>query len=292
MPLATARRRPLPTPAPDADPRFRKVIENLKQGAARTKKHVPASKKAAEASAAAKGPPHEKLATGKAKQVDKIQEAPAKKPDENSFLTVLRAEIQKVMPKTLGDTEDFMKGGSKEQLKGSLEGNVSQQKNEAEGGVKTASKEPPKETGEAKVEQPIPPEGAPPPPIVNAAEGMPAPKTDADVSLQDSKQDTESQMKEAEVTPTQLQKANDPRFSAVLTAKDAVAKQADAAPAGYRASEKGVLAGAAAAAQGQAHKGAAVMAGCARSLEFRGSEQTGLSETKGREGPQRRHRPH
>ena len=31
MPLAIARRRPLPKPSPDADPRFRKVMENLKQ---------------------------------------------------------------------------------------------------------------------------------------------------------------------------------------------------------------------------------------------------------------------
>ncbi len=261
MPLAIARRRPLPQPTPAADPRFRKVMDNLKQGAARTKKHEPAAKKASQASAAAKGPAHEKLATGKAKQVDKIQEAPEKKPDENSFLNVLRAEIQKAMPKTLGDTEDFMKGGSKEELKGGLEGNVSKQKEEAEGGVKSASKEPPKETGEAKVEQPIPPEGAPAPPVVNAADGMPTPKTDADVSLQDSKQDTESQMKEAEVTPIQLQKAKDPRFSAVLSAKDAVAKQADSAPATYRGAEKGVLSVAAAAATGQARKGAAAMVG-------------------------------
>ena len=261
MPLAIARRRPLPTPTPDGDPRFKKVMERLKQGAAKTKKHPPAGQKASEASAAAKGPPNEKLATGKAKQVDKIQDAPAKKPDENSFLSVLRAEIQKVMPKTLGDTEDFMKGGSSEQLKGSLEGNVSQQKQEAEGGVKSASKEPPKETGEAKVEKPIVPEGAPAAPNINAPEGMPAPKSDADVSLQDSKQDTDGQMKEADITPTQLQKANDPRFSAVLTAKDAVGKQADSAPAAYRATEKGVLAVAASAAQGQAHKGAAAMVG-------------------------------
>jgi hypothetical protein len=258
---AVAPRRPLPKPAPDADPRFRKVMEQLKQGAAKTKAHPPAAKKAQEASAAAKGPPREKLATGKAKQVDKIQEAPAKKPDENSFLAVLRAEIQKVMPQTLGDTENFMKGGSSEQLKGSLQSNVSQQKSEAEGGVKTASKEPPKETGEAKVEKPIPPEAAPAAPVMNAAEGMPAPKPDAEVSLQDSKQDTDAQMKEAEITPGQLQKANDPRFSAVLSAKDAVAKQADAAPAAYRASEKGVLAGAAAAAQGDALKGASIMRG-------------------------------
>ncbi len=261
---AIARRRPLPKPAPEADPRFRRVMEQLKQGAARGKAHPPASKKAREAGAAAKGPPNERLAAGKTKQVEKIQEAPTKKPEPESFLSILRAEIQKAMPQTLGDTEKFMKGGSSSELKGSLKGNVNQQKDEAAGGVKSASKEAPKEAGAAKDSQPIPPEPAPGTPPVDGPGAMPAPKPDADVSLQDSKQDADQQMKDAEVTPQQLQKANDPRFSAVLGAKDAVAKQADAGPGQYRAAEKGVTAGAGAAAVATARKGAAAMVGVKR----------------------------
>jgi len=262
MPVAIARRRTLPKPSPDSDPRFRKVMEDLKRGAARTKTHPPAARKAAEAAAAAKGPPNEKAAGAKSNQVDKIQEAPAKKPEPQSFLAQLRAEIQKAMPQTLGDTEQFMKGGSSGQLKGSLKGNVSQQKDEAAGGIKTAEKQPPNESGvPTKEAKPIPSEPAPAAPQVNAAEGMPAPKPDAEVSLQDSKQDADSQMKQAEVTPQQLQKANDPRFSAVLSAKDTVAKQADAAPASYRAGEKGALGEGASKASGDARKGTAAIAG-------------------------------
>ena len=253
---AIARRRTLLKPAPEADPRFRKVMEQLKQGAARTKAHPPAIRKAREAGAAAKGPPNERLASGKAKQVEKIQEAPTKKPEKNSFLAILREQISQAMPKTLADTENFMKGGSSEALKGGLKGNVNQQKDEAAGGVKSASKEAPKESGAAKEVTAIPPEGAPATPAVNGPDAMPAPKPDAEVSLQDSKQDADQQMKDAEVTSPQLQKANDPRFSAVLSAKDAVGKQADAAPGQYRAEEKGVAAGAAATARAAAGKGA------------------------------------
>ena len=259
--LLISRRRPLQKPAPESDPRYRRVMENLKRGAARVKAHPPAAKKASEASAAAKGPANERLAAGKAKQVDKIQEAPTKKPEATSFLEVLQAEIAKAMPKTLADTEKFMKGGSSDQLKGSLKGNVSQQKQQAEGGVKSAEKEPPKETGPGTPGAAIPQEPAPAPPAVNGAEAMPAPKSDADVSLQDSKQDTEDQMKQAEVTPTQLKKANDPRFSAVLTAKDQVAQQADAGPAQFRAQEKQVLSGSAAVAKAVAGKGSTAMVG-------------------------------
>src|SRR5713226_6039292 len=122
MPSALARR-PLPKPSPESDARFRKVMEQLKAGASKTKAHPPAAKKAAEAAAAAKGPPSERAAAGKAKQVDKIKETPAKKPESGSFLALLRAEIDKAMPKTLGETEHFDEKA--QQMKGGLKGNVS-----------------------------------------------------------------------------------------------------------------------------------------------------------------------
>jgi hypothetical protein len=259
MPSLIARRRPLPPASPQTDPRFKKVMEDLKRGTAKVKHHAPASRKAAEASGAAKGPPNEKAATGKSNQVDKIQGAPSKEPQPSSFLEVLQAEIAKAMPKTLADTEKFMKGGSSKQLKGSLKGNVSKQKEEATGATKSASTEAPKEAGTAKQATPIPGEPAPANPAVNGGDAMAAPKSDADISLQDSKQDTEQQMKDAEVTTPQLQKANDPRFSAVITSKDAVGKQADAGPAQYRAGEKGILSQAVNLAKGVAAKGAAAM---------------------------------
>jgi hypothetical protein len=252
-------RKPLPKPNPDSDPRFRKVMEQLKAGATKTKAHVPPMKKGADASAAAKGPPNERLAAGKAKQVDKIQEAKEGKPEPSSFLAILRAEIAKAMPKTLGATDNFDQ--TAQQMKGGLKGNVSQQKENSTKDVSGASKQAPAPAGEAKAGGAVPAEPAPGAPPVNAPEGMPAPKNDADVSLQDSKQDTDAQMKEAEVTPDQLKKANDPRFSAVLDAKTQVARQADAAPAQYRGKEKATLSTAGATAQAESRKGAAAMIG-------------------------------
>lgn len=245
---------------PENDPRFKRVVAQLKTKSAKIKQHPTPAQKAAEAAAAAKGPVNEKKAGAKSNQVDKIKEAPEKKPESGSFLALLRAEIEKAMPKTLGDTEKFMKGGSADGMKGSLKGNVSQQKEEAAGGVKSTSQQTPSEGGvPSKQEKSIPPEPAPAPPTVNGGEAMPVPKAEAEVSLQDSKQDTETQMKEAEVTPQQMQKANDPRFSSVLTAKDAVAKQADTAPAKYRANEQATLAQATAKATAEAKKGATAM---------------------------------
>ena len=112
---------------------FIKVIEKLQKSSARAKAHPSAKRKAAEAQAAAQPPANEKLAGAKANQVDTMKGAETKKPEPDSFLTLLRAEIEKVMPKTLGDTENFMKGDKKEQLKGAMTGNVNQQKEEASG---------------------------------------------------------------------------------------------------------------------------------------------------------------
>jgi hypothetical protein len=259
MPRAALARKPLPKPSPETDPRYRKVMEQLKAGAAKTKAHPPASKKAADAAAAAKSPPNERVAGGKAKQVDKIKDAKEGKPEQSSFLAMLRAEIAKVMPKTLGQTENF--DSTAQQMKGGLKGNVAEQKEKSTQDVSGASRQTPGPAGEAKAEKPLPPDGAPPAPAVNAAEGMPAPKSEADVSLEDSKQDADAQLKEAEVTPSSLQKANDPRFSAVLSAKQAVVQNADAGPGKYRAAEAATLAGAAASASSATKAGAAAMIG-------------------------------
>ena len=91
---------------------------------------------------------------------------------------MLQAEIAKAMPKTLGDTEKFMKGGSSEELKGSLKGNVSNRRTKPP----VASRAPPRSAeggGSGKNVKPIPGEPAPCDPGVNGAEAMPAPKPDA-----------------------------------------------------------------------------------------------------------------
>ena len=229
------------------DPRFNGVIEKLEKSSAKAKEHVRPVRKAAEAQAAAQPPENEKLAGVKANQVDTMKGAGAetKKPDPDSFLTLLEREIEKVMPKKLGDTENFMEGDKIKQLKGAMTGNIHQREEEASGPMKSASspnqlQEP--STVEGKEVTPLPSEGPPaPPPAVGAADVLPAPKADSEVSLQQSKKDADKLLQDAQVTPEQLQKANDPRFSAVLTAKSAIEKQADSAPQKYRTGEQKTL---------------------------------------------------
>src|ERR1700682_2263313 len=206
------------------DPRFAKVMEKLKKSAARSKQHPPVTQRANEAQAAALPPEHEKLAGAKANNVDQMQGAPTSKPESQSFLQLLRAQIAEVMPKKTEDAKDFMKGDDKQQIKGAMTGNISQQKEQAAGGIKSASKGPLDETKvpgkEVTALSPVAVPGTPP--AIGAADALPAPKTDADISLEQGKKDADKAMSDAKLSTPQLQKANDPRFSGVLTAKQKV----------------------------------------------------------------------
>jgi hypothetical protein len=244
------------------DPRFKRVVNKLDTASRKLKQHPTAHRKANEPAKAAKAPPNEKAAGAQVKQVDKLDQAETPKPVTKTFLATLQAEIAKAMPKTLGDTEKFMKGGSSDEMKGSLKGNVAEQKETSTGAMKTTSQEKPSESGvPVKAVTPIAPEPVTPTPQVNGAEAMPAPKSDAEVSLQESKTDVQGQLDKEKLSDTRMQKANDPRFSNVVASKDAVAKQADAGPAQYRAKEAGVLGQAAAKAMDVAKRGAVLMLG-------------------------------
>ncbi len=247
---------------PRADPRFVKATEDAKQGAARLKKHAPPAQKAREASKSAKAPANERLAGAKAKVVDAVKDAPAPKPQPQSFKALLRAEIDKAMPKTLGDTEKFMEGGAKGQMTGALQGGVSGQKEAAAGPSDQAVKKPP-DPGSLPEQPstPMPAEPQPAVPAVDGANAMPLAAKSEEVSLQETKKDTDQALQDEKVKPSTLQKANDPRFSAVADAKGKVAAQADKAPATFRAKEAGLLGAAGAQAGAMARRGALLMSG-------------------------------
>lgn len=256
MAVARARRAGSKRADPRSDPRYRRVVDKLNADSSKLKQHPPPSKKSDESNKAAKGPANEKAAGARAKQVDKLEEAETPKPQTASFLEMLRAEIAKVMPKTLGDTEKFMKGGASGEIKGALKGEVANQKDAATGDLQQTSNAQPSEAGvPSKPVAPIPPEPNAPTPQVNAAAAMPAPKADAEISLQDSKAEVGDARKETKQTDTRLKNANDPRFSAVMDADKAVQKQADAGPGQYRGSEKATLSKATGQAVGTAKKG-------------------------------------
>lgn len=240
------------------DPRVKAVMAKVQRGAARTKQHLPAATKAGQAQSAALPPANEKLAGAKASQVGAMNAAQTGKPDQASFLTMLRAAIEKVIPKKTSGAKDFMKGEDKQQLKGAMTDNIGAQKAEATAGVQSASEQAPDPSRvPGKVVTPIPAEPAPVAPPVGAADAMPAPKKESDVSLDKGVKATDKAIKDAELTDDQLKEANDSRFSRVITAKQQVDTQSKALPERFRTKEKSVLGAAAAKATGDERKGLA-----------------------------------
>jgi uncharacterized protein YdcH (DUF465 family) len=226
----------------EADPRFQKVKAKIGQKAAQLKKHPAAKLKASQAQKAAKPPANEKKAGAMGKQVDAMKDAKAEEIKKDSFLELLRAEIKKVMPSTLDDADNFMEGGKEDEMKGAISGKVGEQKGEAESQIKSKTKEAPNPAGvEGKKVEETPADPAVPVPTVNAAEGMPTPRTNEEISQNQSKLDADQQFKDAQITTPQLQKARDSRFTDVLIAKKEVETVADASPAKYKAGEKFVL---------------------------------------------------
>ncbi|HKG13456.1 MAG TPA: DNA/RNA non-specific endonuclease [Pyrinomonadaceae bacterium] len=241
------------------DPRLTKALSKVRRNAAKLKKHDPAKDKADQAQDAAEPPEKEKYSRAQGNKVEEIKsemESAEKKkpsveekpPQEKSFLQTLEEEIERVMPKKIEDADDFMNEGATKNLKGAVSGNIEAQKQQVTGPVKAAANNKPDESAVTPkpVVKPLPealPKAAAE--AVGARDAMPAPAPDEKVSLQSSKDEAERQFQENKITPKQLQKANDPRFTAVLQAKEDVDAHADAGPQQYRQLEQKTLVNAA-----------------------------------------------
>lgn len=267
-PVSPAVRAPkIKYPRAAKNPKFLKVIGQLQQSAKRAGTHPPAKRKADEAQAAAKGPPDEKIAGGRANQVDDMKDAKAEKPNKGGFLAVLRAEIEKVMPKTNEDATHFMAGGEKEQVKSGAGANVKEQKQKAAGPTEQATKAPPNTAGvEGKDVTPLPPDAPAVAPPVAGAQAMPDPTPQATVkkTADDASASADKQLKDNDLTDAQMKKANDPRFSGVLTARDKAKDTAQQGAQKFKAGEAKILNQAQAQSNQASAQGTAGLAGAAR----------------------------
>jgi len=225
------------------DPRFARVMSLLAVSAMAVKRHPPAAKKAAEAQAAAVSPPEERTAGAQANQVGVMKAAPEKQPEKSGFLAMLRQQIQSIMPKDLDSADKFMKGGEKEQIKGAVSGGVKDQKDEAAGPTQQAAAAAPDPAAvEPRQAAPMPGEPAPSAPPVPGAEAMPAPRgPEAVQPFEQSTQDADKKLVGADLDQSQLDEANDPRFTKVTSSRGALQKEAAAAPGQYRAAEAATL---------------------------------------------------
>lgn len=252
--------------APPTDPRLQRALDQVKTNASRLKKHPPAADKAAEAQAAAQSPENERLGAARAGKVEEIGAAEGgKPPEEGSFLAFLEEEIKQVMPKTVHDADTFLATqDERDKFGGKVAVNINEQKKGATAGIRAVTQSPLDATGVPEKEvTPLPPEALPSPALapVGARDAMPAPLPEEQVSLRRSKEGVNRQLADNKITPPQLTKANDPRFTAVLRSKEAVERHADAGPPRYRQGEQKTLSAAVAGAVAAERRDVAAMRG-------------------------------
>jgi hypothetical protein len=230
-------------PSPATDARFQGVMQRLEKTARQTKAHKPASKKVAEARAASAPPDNDRSSRAQANQVEVMDQQEAQKPKTDDFLSMLRAEIARIAPKNMEETEKFKKEGKAAQLKGTLTGQVSQRKDAATQNIKGAAEAKPDSDSVPKKEEiPIPKEPSEaPPPDLHAEDTLPQPKSDAEVSVEGNKKKADQIMAENDVDEEQLKKANEPQFDAALDSKKELEAHADKLPETYRQEEQALL---------------------------------------------------
>lgn len=229
--------------SPDEDPAFQRVVSRARKVARRQAHNNTAKRKAAEAQAAALGPPNEVEAMAGGNQVGKMAEQEPAAFDKESFKAALLERINAIAPGTLDEADNFKDRGAAGELKAAVVGQVEAGKEGAQGPVKQTAEEPPDTSAvEPKPVVPQPPtEAGPPPPDIGAAAAAPKPRSEAEVSLEAGPRSLEDKMAEARVNDDTLVNSNEPDFVAAVDAKNEAKQHAETAPEAYRQDEAAIV---------------------------------------------------
>jgi hypothetical protein len=275
---------------PHQDPKFvalKKDVTTKKRAVATS--HPPAATEASNAQGAAKAPPDDKQAQGKAANAEKMNEAQPKEFDKQAFIKAVREAIAKKAPQNLDEADKFGESGKAEEVKQEVQGEVGAGKETAAEDIATTTAAPP-DTSKAVDKKVVPLTTDRPP----AKPGTPDPANAVPDKLPPAATDTsegpeqvDQQMAGAQVTEAQLNKSNEPRFKAAVKAKGVAERDSVRAQKAMRAHEVKTLAGAKRDAQGL---GGNAMSGIAGTRVAAGKQVgAGKNTAKGRDETKRAH---
>jgi hypothetical protein len=243
---------------PGQDPKFTALKQDVKSKQQAVGKHPPAQSEATAAQGAAKPPPDDKVAQGKAANAEKMNAAKPGDFDKAAFIKAVNDAIAKQAPKNLNEADKFGDSGKANAVKGEVQGKVGAGKEASAKAIETTTKAPP-DTAAAKDKQvtPLRPDQPPPTPgAPNPDQAVPDKAPPAATDFSDGPKQVDKQMTDAQVTEEQLAKSNEPEFTGALKEKKAGEQHAATAPGQVRAAEAKTLSGAKASA---AQAGAAAM---------------------------------
>jgi hypothetical protein len=239
--------------SPEEDPAFVAVGEAAKGTAAQEKVHATGGAKAGEAQAAAEPPGSEVQSQGQAKQVTKIESAPAPGFNKAAFKAKLMERIQQATPSNVEEADNFKSSGKVAGVKGDVMGEVETQQEKAAEPIEKETEAPPDTAGiEPKPVTPLAEAEPGPKPAIAGVEGAaPKPKGvgELEAPVREETKAVDAQMQEAEVTDEQLAESNEPEFQSALDSKKEAKQNAVEAPKQYREEEQADLTKAQAGAQ-------------------------------------------
>lgn len=264
--------------AAESDAKFAAVANEVegKQGTA--KAHPPPGTEAAAAAAAATPPQDDKEAQGKTANAEKMNAAKPGEFDKAAFVRAVNEAIAAQAPKNLDEADKFADSGKADAVKGQVQGQVSQGRQQSAEQIETTTKAPP-DTGAAqeKPVTPLAPDRPPPASAApNAANAVPDKASAAATDFSAGPAEVDQRMARAEVTEDQLARSNEPEFADALREKKSAEAHAATAPGQVRAAEAQTLAGT---------KNNAAQAGATAMTAFAGDRtKAGAEVTAGKQG--------
>jgi len=247
---------PVTSRNPEDEPGFRAMKERTNRAAVRTKRHQSGKKGAATAQGASQ-PDRQKDIDSQAagEHTVTLGDQEPGPFDVGKFKEDVKNKVlEKAPPATLEEADKFESSGKAGEATSEIHGIVTGGKAASEKDIKekreaplvTADKEP------KKVDDMVNDRPGRLPAGVGAADALPKPVPPWWTDLSAGPLQVEAKMAEGNLTEEQLTEANEPEFSAVLTARDEVREHAATDPADYRTQEELVLARGRAEAEGVA----------------------------------------
>ncbi|MCN9241157.1 hypothetical protein NGF19_10195 [Streptomyces sp. RY43-2] len=233
-------------PPPSQAPGMRRVTADIAAKKQKLAQHHPATAESRAAQDAAKAPPDDKEAQGKAANAEKMNAAKPGEFDKAAFIAAVNEAIAAQAPKNLEEADKFADSGKAEKVKGAVDGKVTDGKEASAKDIETTTKAAP-DTSKAKEKQvtPMQPDQSPANPgAPSAADATPQQQPPQVTDFSEGPKKTDHEMAEADVTEEQLAKSNEPDFKAALGEKHKAEQHSATAPAQARAGEKAHLASA------------------------------------------------
>lgn len=227
---------------PDDDAAYGQVKRRLGAAGKQTRAHPPAASKAKEAQSAALPPADDLGAQAKASKVEKMDAQQPGAFDKVAFIAAVKTAIEAKSPKTLKEADSYRESGKAGEVKGEIQGLVSQGKDGQAKDITTATDAPPDQS--TAVPKPVTPMAAEQPgaaPTVPASGAAPKPAPADQLNLAAGPRNADAEMAEADVTDDQLARSNEPEFTQAAADKKTAAEHSAQAPAQYRQQESQVI---------------------------------------------------